>query len=82
MKFKKLSEFEYFIYGQFRVQLNKRIRLADKSQVTINVNQNGQTINIDAYMNDSIAFIHPEYSYEMCEDAVFLSDSAFDAKYR
>ena len=41
-----------------------------------------EEVGSDAYYIDSIAFVHPGYSYEMCEDAVFLSDSAFKAKYR
>ena len=54
------------------VKLNKQL----------NTFTSDEEVGSDAYMIDSIAFIHPEYSYEMCEDAVFLSDSAFDAKYR
>ena len=54
------------------VKLNKQL----------NTFTSDEEVGSDAYMIDSIAFIHPEYSYEMCEDAVFLSDSAFKAKYR
>ena len=54
------------------VKLNKQL----------NTFTSDEEVGSDAYMIDSIAFIHPEYSYEMCEDAIFLSDSAFDAKYR
>lgn len=50
--------------------------------IEVNTFTTDEEVGSDAYYIDSIAFVHPEYSYEMCEDAVFLSDSAFDAKYR
>ena len=38
-------------------------------------------VGSDEYYIDSISFIHPGWSYDMCEDALFLSDSVFTAKY-
>lgn len=54
------------------VKLNKQL----------NTFTSDEEVGSDAYMIDSIAFMHPGYSYEMCEDMLFLTDSAFNAKYR
>lgn len=57
-----------------------------KWETSLNIKANTFTsdeeVGTDAYYIDSIAFMHPGYSYEMCEDMLFLSDSAFNAKYR
>ena len=38
-------------------------------------------VGSDEYYIDSISFIHPGWTYDMCEDHLFMSDSAFTAKY-
>ena len=35
----------------------------------------------DGYIVDLIGYQHPDWSYDKIEDAMFLNDSAFQAKY-
>ena len=58
------------------------IREEVKLNKQLNTFTSDKEVGTDAYYIDSIAFMHPGYSYEMCEDMLFLTDSAFNAKYR